>query len=115
MEDDLGTAKIVYDDPDEGTVEREIENENIAYFQDHWILKVDEDDGKDVVRRIPVERVHYVERSVETFEDEVSTLKSQVESFAGDVRDTIFGGRTQTSESSDVTRIDVESGDETDR
>ncbi|MGB9987905.1 hypothetical protein [Salarchaeum japonicum] len=115
MDDNLGTAQIVYDDPDEGTVERELQNEHIAYFQDHWILKVDEDDGKDVVRRIPVERVHYVERTVETFEDEVSTLKSQVESFADDVRNTIFGGSDRSSDSGDVTRIDVESGDETDR
>jgi hypothetical protein len=94
MDEELGTATIVYEHPDEGTVERSLENENVAYFQDHWILKIDERDGEDVVRRIPAERVYYVDRTVEAFEDEVATLRNQVESFADDLRETLLGGGT---------------------
>ncbi|MFB6207493.1 MAG: hypothetical protein ABEJ05_13315 [Haloglomus sp.] len=93
MDEDLGDATVVYEHPDEGTVERSLANENVAYFQDHWILKIDEHDGKDVVRRIPSERVYYVDRSVEAFEDEVATLRNQVESFADDLRETLLGDR----------------------
>jgi hypothetical protein len=90
----LGTATIVYEDPSDGTVERSVPNEQIAYFQDHWILKYGEDEaGNDVVRRIPVERVHYVERTVGEFSDEVGTLRNQVESFADDLRSRLLGGR----------------------
>ena len=93
---ELGTAVIVYEDPEEGTVERTVQNERIAYFQDHWIVKLDEDEaGNDVVRRIPLQRVHYVERSVEAFEEEVGTLRSQVESFAEDLRSTLLGRREE--------------------
>lgn len=89
---DLGDAVIVYEDPDEGTVERTVQNERIAHFQDHWIIKLDEDEaGNDIVRRIPRERVHYVERSVEKFEDEVGTLRNQVESIANDLQSTLLG------------------------
>ena len=106
---DLGTATIVYDDPDEGTVEHTVENERIAYFQDHWIVKLDEDDaGNDIVRRIPYERVYYVERSVERFEDEVKTLRNQVESFAEDIQSTLLGD--DESDGGDPERIDVDSG-----
>ncbi|WP_254823568.1 hypothetical protein [Haloglomus halophilum] len=94
MDEELGTATVVYEHPDEGTVERSLENENVAYFQDHWILKIDERDGEDVVRRIPAERVYYVDRTVEAFEDEVATLRNQVESFADDLRETLLGGGT---------------------
>ena len=69
---DVGTATIVYDDPDEGTMEREVENENVVYFDDHWLIKVGEnDEGDDVVRRIPRERIHYVERSIDELEKKV--------------------------------------------
>jgi hypothetical protein len=94
MDEELGTATVVYEHPDEGTVERSLENENVAYFQDHWILKIDERDGEDVVRRIPAQRVYYVDRTVEAFEDEVATLRNQVESFADDLRETLLGGGT---------------------
>ncbi|WP_254832002.1 hypothetical protein [Haloglomus salinum] len=94
MDEELGTATVVYEHPDEGTVERSLENENVAYFQDHWICKIDERDGEDVVRRIPAERVYYVDRTVEAFEDEVATLRNQVESFADDLRETLLGGGT---------------------
>lgn len=89
---ELGEAVVVYEDPHEGTVERTVPNERVAYFQDHWIVKLDEDEaGNDVVRRIPVERVHYVERSVEQFEEEVDTLRNRAESFVKDVGSTLFG------------------------
>jgi hypothetical protein len=105
---DLGTAVIVYEDPHEGTVERSVDNERVAYFQDHWIVKLDEDDaGNDIVRRIPHERVHYVERSVEAFEDEVSTLRNRVESFAADLQSTLLGDDDE--QRSDPERIDVDS------
>ncbi|MCO8265803.1 hypothetical protein NKF06_04215 [Haloferax sp. AB510] len=107
---DLGTAVIVYDDPDEGTVEKRVENENIAYFQDHWIVKRDEDaSGNDVVRRIPIQRVHYVERSVEEFEAEVKTLRNQVESFAKNLQSSLLGGGDDTdARTEEPQRIEVE-------
>jgi hypothetical protein len=92
MDETLGEATVVYEHPEDGTAELTLENENVAYFQDHWICKIDERDGEDVVRRIPSERVYYVERTVEAFEDEVATLRNQVESFADDLRETLLGG-----------------------
>ncbi len=109
-----GTATIVYDHPTEGTVERTVKNRHIAYFQDHWLLRHDEDDnGNDVVRRIPVERVHYVDRNVDAFEDEVATLRNQVESFADDLRSKVFGDDSDRSrETGEPVEIDVESEDD---
>lgn len=92
VDEDLGAARIVYEDPDEGTVERNVQNEHVAYFQDHWIVRTGEDDdGNDVVRRIPTRRVHYVERSVEEFEEEVKTLRNRVQSAAEDLRSRLLG------------------------
>lgn len=131
VETDLGKATILYEDPDEGTVEETVENEHIAYFQDHWIVKTGEhDEGHDVVRRIPAQRVYFVERSVEEFEEEVRTLRNQVQSLADDIglqvqtlRDrveTVTGGlqteflggaeRTEGTDSG-VHRIDIEDSD----
>jgi hypothetical protein len=90
---DLGTATIVYDHPEDGTVEETVENEHLVYFQDHWLVKRDEDDqGNDRVRRIPLQRVHYVDRSVDTFEDEIGTVRKQVENVANDIRSKLLGG-----------------------
>jgi hypothetical protein len=122
VETDLGRATIVYEDPNEGTVEKTVQNEHIAYFQDHWLVKTGEDErGHDVVRRIPATRVYYVERSVEEFEREVKTLRDQVQSFTDDLRTRILGGGGGRGTGgdgsrggdggSDVVRIDVESGD----
>lgn len=87
LDRELGQATIVYEHPDEGTTELTVENEQIAYFQDHWTVKAGEDDeGNDLVRRIPEHKVYYVDRSVEAFEEEVATLRNQVESFADDLR-----------------------------
>ena len=113
LEEDLGEATIVYDDPDEGTVKKTIPNEHVAYFQDHWIIKTDEDtQGRDIVRRIPARRVHYVERSVEEFEQEVKTLLDRVESVATRLQTKIPIGSSGGGERrEDPYRIDVESGE----
>ncbi len=107
---DLGEATIVYEEPDEGTVRKTIPNEHVAYFQDHWIIKTDEDEeGHDIVRRIPSKRVHYVERSVEQFEQEVETLIDRVQSFASELQTKIpVGGGDRESESVEPHRIDVD-------
>lgn len=111
LETDLGRATIVYEDPNEGTTEKAVPNEHVAYFQDHWIVKMDEDEeGHDVVRRIPARRVHYVERSVEEFEREVRTLRDQVESFAADLRTKLPVGGGGGGGERDAHRIDVGSG-----
>lgn len=112
VSEDLGEASIVYDHPEDGTVEETVANEHLAYFQDHWIMKAGEEGTQDVVRRIPKERVHYVERSVSEFEREIRTLRDQVESFADDLRSTLFGGGTGGRTGEEPTRIDVEGGDD---
>ena len=111
VEEDLGQATIVYEEPDGETAELTVENEHIAYFQDHWAVKVDEDErGDDRVRRIPHQRVYYVERSVEEFEEEVKTIQRRIESFADDLREKLpVGGRAERDV--EVHRIEVESGE----
>ncbi|ELY54797.1 hypothetical protein [Natronococcus jeotgali] len=121
LERDIGEATIVYDEPDEGTARKTVPNEHVAYFQDHWIVKTDEDEeGHDIVRRIPAQRVHYVERSVEEFEEEVSTLVDQVQSFAADLRTKIpVGGGGDTgatdrggSEGVEPINVDIDEPDD---
>ena len=115
LDEDLGEATIVYEDPDEGTVERTIPNEHVAYFQDHWIMKTDEDDhGHDIVRRIPAGRVHYVERSVEEFEREIETVLDRVESVAKGIQTKIpiGGGSRQSERREEPYQIDLDSGHE---
>ncbi|TYL37528.1 hypothetical protein CV102_16295 [Natronococcus pandeyae] len=117
LERDVGEATIVYDEPDDGTVEKTVPNEHIAYFQDHWIIKTNEDEeGHDIVRRIPSRRVHYVERSVEEFEEEVQTLVDQVQSFASDLRTKIPVGSGGESERNDEAvqpiNVDIDDSDE---
>ncbi|WP_394739790.1 hypothetical protein [Natronococcus roseus] len=121
LERDVGEATIVYDEPDEGTVRKTVPNEHVAYFQDHWIIKTDEDeDGRDIVRRIPAQRVHYVERSVEEFEEEVSTLVDQVQSFASDLRTKISvggdsaGRRERGREDTDPINVDIDEPEDDD-
>ncbi|MBX0295339.1 hypothetical protein [Haloarcula nitratireducens] len=114
-EEDLGEATIVYETPEDGTVERTVQNEHLAYFQDHWIVKMgdDEDGDWDIVRRIPTRHVHYVEREVDEFEEEVKTLRNQVQSFADDVRSK-FLGESEDDDQGPL-RIDVESDDDSDK
>ena len=92
-ERDVGQAVIVYEGPDGGQVEKQVENDGIAYFQDHWIVRTGEtDEGHDTVRRIPSHRVYYVERDVEEFKEEVKSLRSQVQSIASEVKSKISSG-----------------------
>lgn len=114
LEEDLGEATIVYEDPHEGTVEKAVPNEHVAYFQDHWLIKTDEDDeGRDIVRRIPAQKVHYVERTVEAFEEEVKTLFDRVESVASRLgtKIPIGGGDDEPEPRQEPYRINVEAGE----
>jgi hypothetical protein len=78
VDPELGRATIVYDKLDAGQVEITVDNEHIAYFDDHWLVKVGEDDdGNDVVRRIPRDRVEYVERSVEEFQNKLDMMADE--------------------------------------
>lgn len=120
LDEDVGRATIVYEDPHEGTVEKQVPNEHVAYFQDHWIVKVEEDDqGRDRIRRIPATRVHYVERTVDEFAEEIRTLKSEVESIASDLRGKLpiggQGGGGTSDAGDDSVRIDVTDGDPDER
>lgn len=72
---ELGKATLVYETPDGETETLEVDNEYIVYFDDHWQVKTTEDEqGNDVIRRIPREQVFYAERSVEEFQDRVDAL-----------------------------------------
>lgn len=85
---ELGQATIVFEDPEEGQVETTVDNERLVYARDHWMLVTGTDGrGNDVMRQIPRENVHYVERNVERFEDEARTLRRRVESVAKDLRE----------------------------
>ncbi len=111
LERELGQATIVYDDPEE-TVEKTVPNEHIAYFQDHWMIKVEEDEeGNDIVRRIPSRRVYYVERSVEEFEDEVKTIRNQVQSVADNLRSKFLGSDEEESEARPI-EVEMEDADD---
>jgi DNA segregation ATPase FtsK/SpoIIIE-like protein len=113
LEHDLGQATIVYDDPDEDVVKKTVPNEHIAYFQDHWIIKTEEDEqGNDIVRRIPKSRVHYVERSVEEFEEEVQTVRHQVQSVADNLRSKFLGGDDDESSPRSIPVTEEDSDDD---
>lgn len=72
---ELGKATIVYETLDDEREVLTVDNEHILYFQDHWQVRSGEDaEGNDVVRRIPRERVHHVERSVEEFRNRIDEL-----------------------------------------
>lgn len=155
VDEDLGEATLVYEGPDGETVEEHVENEHLAYFQDHWIVKTDggngggtpaggdesDDDGSaadesdvgepgpDTVRRIPAYRVYYVEREVDEFEAEVSsvvddvqsvasglerelrTVTDRLQSAAGDVQGGLLGGNRGREDEDEVHRIQVETGE----
>lgn len=136
VDEDLGAATLVYEGPDGDTIEETVENEHVAYFQDHWIVKTDGDgdrneDAPDTIRRIPSPRVYYVEREVESFQGEVSTvlddvqevaggvgqevrtIRSRLESVATDVQSELSRRRPRRTEPDDqgVHRIQVETGD----
>ena len=84
---ELGQATIVYDHPEEGQTEETVDNEQLVYARDHWMVRSGTDDaGNDLMMQIPKERVHYVERNVERFEEEAATIRRRVESMARDLR-----------------------------
>ncbi|MFC7079926.1 hypothetical protein [Halorussus caseinilyticus] len=119
VEEDLGEATITYEGPDGETETQTVQNEHVAYFQDHWIVKTGEDEqGRDLVRRIPASRVYHVERTVEQFEREVETLRDQVQSVADDLRSRFLGGESSSGSDrgseTEAFRIDVESGERDD-
>lgn len=71
----LGKATIVFENEDGEAEHAVVDNEYIVFFQEHWQVKFGEDDeGNDVIRRIPRDRVYYVERSVEEFQDRIDAL-----------------------------------------
>lgn len=110
LERDIGEATIVYDEPEEDAVRKTVPNEHIVYFQDHWIIKAEEDEeGNDIVRRIPARRVHYVERSVEEFEEEVKTIRNQVQSFADTLRSKLPGSDDDSDGHTDVEVVEGDS------
>ena len=94
LERDLGEATVVYEDTEGEPDQVTLPNEHVVYVQDHWTMKLDEDDeGNDIVRRIPSRRVFYVERSVEEFEDEIGTILNRVQSLADELGTKLpFGG-----------------------
>lgn len=115
VEEDLGEATIVYEDPDDGTIEKTVQNEYIAYFQDHWIIKTGEDEaGRDTVRRIPHQRVYYVERGVEEFQEEVKTLRDRVQSVADELRSRIGSSEGSQAEG-EPHSLEIEEGGEKSR
>lgn len=102
LDEDVGRATIVYEDPAEGTVEKTVANEHIAYFQDHWMIKIEEDDqGRDRVRRVPAHKVHYVERTVDEFAEEVGTLKGEIGSVAAGLQEKLPIGGTSDTDAED--------------
>ena len=81
---ELGRATIVFETPDGEAESFEVDNEFLVYFGDHWQVRTGEDDdGNDVVRRIPRERVYHVERSVEEFQDRLETFLDETKSRIG--------------------------------
>jgi len=87
---ELGQATIRYDDPDEGIVTETVGNEQLVYARDHWMVRAGTDaQGNDLMRQIPRDRVHAVERNVQQFEEEAATVRHRVESLASDIRNRI--------------------------
>ena len=116
---ELGQATIVYEDPAEGVIEDTVDNEAIVYARDHWMVRTDTDgDGNDLMKQIPKERVHRVDRSVEEFEDQAGTVRRRVESLASDLRERIpvgvgNGGRREqshTDQQAEARTIPVDDG-----
>lgn len=104
---ELGEATIVYEDPEEGRVEETLDNEQVVYVRDHWAIRAATDEeGNDLMRQIPRGRVYYVERNVERFEEEASSVRHRIESLADDLRQRLpmsdEGGRDR-SESEPIT------------
>jgi len=121
---ELGQATIVYEDADGDTIEETVDNEEVVYARDHWMLRKGTDDqNNDLMKQIPRDRVVRVDRNVEKFEEEAQTVRRRVESIANDLRQKLpvdVGGdgqqkRQQTGTTqSQGTTIEVGSDDEPD-
>lgn len=122
---ELGQATIVYETEDGETTEETIDNEEIVYARDHWMLRIGTDDQEnDLMKQIPRDRVLRVDRNVEKFEEEARTVRRRVESIASDLRQKLpvdVGGdgrterrRTGTESEPQGTTIEVGSGDQED-
>lgn len=115
---EMGKATIVYEHPEEGRKEVTVSNEQVVYAQDHWaFMSGTDEEGNDLVRRIPRDKVHYVERNVQKFEDEVRTVRHRVESLANEVRQKLpvnggDGERKSRGAAPEPQRIDVETDDD---
>jgi hypothetical protein len=117
----LGQGTIVYEDPKDGRTETTVDNEELVYARDHWMLRSGGDEhGNDQMRQIPRDRVYYVERNVERFEERAATVRHRVESLASNLREKVpvdmgdGGSRRERSarEETEPTRIPVEKSDE---
>lgn len=87
-EAELGEAQIVFETPEGDTESVTVDNEHIAFFQEHWLFAYDiDDEGNDIVRRVPHQRVYYVERSVERLEDQFDTAVDKAKDKIDDIRD----------------------------
>lgn len=111
---ELGEATIVYEDPEDGVIETTLENEQVMYIRDHWAIRAGTDDeGNDLMRQIPDQRVYYVERNVEEFEEEASTVKHRLESIADDLREKLPVATEPPSGREESKRIDIDESAET--
>lgn len=118
---ELGQATIVYEDPEEGQVDQTVDNERLVYARDHWMVRTGTDEqGNDLMKQIPREHVHSVERNVERFEEQARTVRRRVESMARDIREMLpvgpgsgEEGRRRGRTDREPTRITIdESGEE---
>lgn len=118
---ELGQGTIVYEDPDDGRTEMTVDNEELVYARDHWMLRSGSDEeGNDQMRQIPRDRVYYVERNAERFEEEAATVRRRVESLASDLREKVpvdMGDKHSRRERSareetEPTRVPVEESDD---
>ncbi|WP_254536463.1 hypothetical protein [Halomarina litorea] len=83
MDTDIGTATIRYETP-EGHTEERVDNERIAFVDDHWVVWEESEEGDGgTVRRIPRDRVYAVERDVEELESTVQSLLDEAASRLG--------------------------------
>ena len=119
---ELGKATIIYEDKDGEMVEETVDNEQLVYAREHWMLKSGTDDeGNDLMSQIPRSRVVRVDRNVQQFEDQAQTVRHRVESFADDLREKLpvdvgdgLGGprRERSRHEPQSQTIPVEEGDE---
>ena len=120
---ELGQATIVYEDPEDGVVSETVDNEALVYVRDHWMVRTGtDDDGNDLMKQIPRDRVHHVDRTVEQFEEQAGTMRKRVESIASDLRERLpvdVGGegrrkrQPEDAPADEPHEIPVEDSDET--